>query len=380
LIEPAAPVDALPQLALTRLAARNFRNIERVDLDLAPGLTVVSGSNGHGKTAILEAIYFAATSRSFRTSKAAELVRHGEAVASVRASFVELGDEASRVEREQLAAVEGKRVVVKLDGNKPPTLGAYATRSPVVVFHPQELALSSGPAAGRRLMLDRLALFRDAESADARGRYAHALKQRRRLLQRDDAKPAEVDVFEELCARHGAALTRARRQAVDALEPAVLDAFRRIAAPELTLDLAYRPGGSEDEDVARAELAAARLRDTHRETAGFGPHRDDLELRLDGRLARVVASQGQHRAVTLALKAAEAATVAALRGLWPMLLLDDVSSELDRARTAALFDFLGDAHGQIVLTTTRPELIEAPRVARADVEVVEGRVSAPAAR
>ncbi|HEY4117329.1 MAG TPA: DNA replication and repair protein RecF, partial [Byssovorax sp.] len=113
---------------------------------------------------------------------------------------------------------------------------------------------------------------------------------------------------------------------------------------------------------------------------GFGPHRDDLELRLDGRLARVVASQGQHRAVTLALKAAEAATVAALRGLWPMLLLDDVSSELDRARTAALFDFLGDAHGQIVLTTTRPELIEAPRVARADVEVVEGRVSAPAAR
>ncbi|HSN99289.1 MAG TPA: hypothetical protein VLS89_13430, partial [Candidatus Nanopelagicales bacterium] len=135
-------------------------------------------------------------------------------------------------------------------------------------------------------------------------------------------------------------------------------------------------GGSGDAGEARETLRAQRRRDAQRASAGFGPHRDELDLSIDGHPARVVASQGQHRALTLSLKAAETAAIRAARGLEPILLLDDVSSELDPDRTAALFTFLGMSRGQVFLTTTRRELIVTPGVARSDRRdfLVEGGV------
>jgi DNA replication and repair protein RecF len=365
------------RLTLERLAVRDFRNLARVDVAFAPRLTVVSGQNGHGKTALLEAIYFAATSKSFRTPRAAELVRHGERIASVRGQFVEQAASLPPLPREQLASIEVKKVSVRIDGNKPATLAEYATRSPVVVFHPQELELSLGAAGGRRLLLDRLALFRDPRSAEHRARYALALKSRQQLLRKEIVDEGAVVAFEALAAKHGAALTRARRDVAEAFEPELLASFARIAAPGLVLTARYEPGGSDDEDFALAELERHRPRDAHRATAGFGPHRDELELELGGHAARTVASQGQHRALTLALKAAETTAIARSRGVEPILLLDDVSSELDRERTEALFVFLGEAHGQIILTTTRPELIRAPGVEpaeRADLTLENGQL------
>jgi DNA replication and repair protein RecF len=324
---------------------------------------VIAGNNGHGKTSLLEAIYFAATSRSFRTHRPAELIRHGAEVASATARFVEVEGPLPSLAREQTAAIQGRGCSVRIDGSRPSSLAEYATRSPVIAFHPDELALSSGPAAGRRTLLDRLALFMAPASADHRARYARALKARQSLLHRGEGgalDSAEIEAFEELCAVHGAALTRARADAARALEPEILSAFRRIAAPELTLSVAFAPGGAGDPDEARAELRRQRRRDAHRPSPGFGPHRDDLTLCFDGHPVRVVGSQGQHRALTLALKAAETSAIAAARGLSPILLLDDVSSELDPDRTSALFTFLSLSHGQIFLTTTRRELIVTP--------------------
>jgi DNA replication and repair protein RecF len=128
-------------------------------------------------------------------------------------------------------------------------------------------------------------------------------------------------------------------------------------------------------------LASDRDRDRRRGSAGAGPHRDDLELRLGGHDVRSYASQGEHRAVTMALKMAELSCIAAARGLQPILLLDDVSSELDVARTALLFDYLRESPGQILLTTTRPELIATPRYSpdeRRDYRLQGGIVSAVA--
>jgi DNA replication and repair protein RecF len=370
----------VPTLLLERLRVRDLRNLERVDMDPAPRVNVVAGNNGQGKTSLLEAVYFAATSRSFRTHRPAEIVRHGAAAASVAARFCEVDPALPPIAREQTAAVEGRACVVRLDGNRPPSLAAFATRSPVIAFHPEELALSSGPAGGRRTLLDRLALFMSPTSADHRARYLHALKARHELLRRADGvfDSAEIDAFEELCAVHGAAVTRARAEAAEALGRELHPAFQRIAAPTLALDARYAPGGAPDPAVAREELRRQRRRDAHRQAAGFGPHRDDLELLLDGHPARVVASQGQHRALTLALKAAETASIAAARGIEPILLLDDVSSELDPDRTAALFTFLSAARGQIFLTTTRRELIVTPGLAppdRRDFQVESGALS-----
>lgn len=361
----------MPSLSLERLRIRAFRNLGHVDLEETRRFNVIAGNNGHGKTSLLEAIYFAATSRSFRTHRAGELLQHGARVASVAARFVEIAGDLPAIPREQTAAVEGTRSVVRIDGNRPSSLSEYATRSPVVAFHPDELTLSSGPASGRRTLLDRLALFMSPASADHRARYTRALKARQELLRRSEGDPAsaEIDAFEELCAVHGSALTRARAEATEALASELLPAFRRIAAPDLMLEARYAAGGSASVDEAREELSRHRRRDVHRPNAGFGPHRDDLELRFSGHPVRLVASQGQHRALTLALKAAETAAIAAARGLEPILLLDDVSSELDAERTAALFRFLSVTRGQIFLTTTRPELI-----VTADVDPGERRV------
>jgi DNA replication and repair protein RecF len=360
---PDAPDSPRPRLILERLVVRDLRNLERLLLEPGRRLNVISGANGHGKTSLLEAIYFAATSRSFRTAQLAELVRHGSDGATVRATFSEQGG--SAVSREQTAVVKGRRASVRLDGNVPDSLAAFATRSPIVAFHPAEMALSTGPASGRRTLLDRLALFLDPASADHRARYARALRTRQKLLQ--TAGPSTgVDAFEEIAAVHGAALTRARRVAAEAFAIELATAFAEIAAPGLTLTARFAPGGSEDPNVARNELHTRRDRDAHRPHASFGPHKDDLELDLGGHPARGTASQGQHRALTLALKAAESACIAAVRDVEPILLLDDVSSELDSSRTQALFSFLARARGQIFLTTTRPDLIVTPHENEAD--------------
>ena len=370
----------MPRLLLERLRVRDLRNIEQVDVEPAPRVNVISGDNGHGKTSLLEAIYFAATSRSFRTHRPGELVRHGAKVASSRARFIEVDEELAPIGREQTAAVEGTACSVRIDGNRPASLAEFATRSPVIAFHPEELALSTGPAPGRRTLLDRLALFMDPTSADHRARYARALRARQQLLRKgagSSLESADIDAFEQLCAHHGAALTRARALAAEALTRELLQSFQQIAAPELTLEASFEPGGSASAEVAAEELRRRRARDAYRPSAGFGPHRDDLALRINGHPARIVGSQGQHRALTLALKAAETAAIAAARGVEPILLLDDVSSELDRLRTVALFTFLSQRRGQIFLTTTRRELIETPGLTasdRRDFHVESGRL------
>lgn len=350
------------RLELEQLSVRGLRVLSRVDLSPATRLNIIWGNNGHGKTSLLEAIYFVATSRSFRTPRLAELVRHGESAVSVRARFIERGETFEPLAREQSAGTAGRGagVVVRIDGDKPKALIEYATRSPVVVFHPDELGLSSGPALGRRTLLDRLALFVDARSAETRGRYTHALKTRQELLKRGATDGSELLAFETLCAEHGAALTQMRARAAEMFVDELRDAFSQIAAPDLQLVARYVPGGSADVSKASEELERRRRQDTMRPSAGFGPHRDDLELRFGDHPVRIVASQGQHRALTLAMKAAETATIAKERGVEPLLLLDDVSSELDPERTGALFAFLSLHRGQIFLTTTRPELIRTP--------------------
>src|SRR5262249_27201982 len=150
-----------------------------------------------GKTSVLEAIYLVSTTKSFRTSKLAEIVRHGADTASVRAVVVEGGER-----REQSVGLEGSRRAVKLAGKRPPSFADYAVRSPVVVFHPGEMVLSSGPAAKRRTLLDRVALFVDPSSMDHLARYTEAARSRQRALELRGADAADLDAFELIMARH----------------------------------------------------------------------------------------------------------------------------------------------------------------------------------
>jgi DNA replication and repair protein RecF len=340
-------------LAIQSIALRHFRNIASADLTDLARFSVFSGNNGQGKTSVLEAAYLVCTTKSFRTAKLGEIVRHGEPVASVRAKIAE-GHDA----REQVIGLRGGTRTVTLGGKRPSSLASYAVLSPAVVFHPGEMVLSSGPASKRRTLLDRIALFVDPTSLDHLGRYAIALRSRQKLLETRGAEAKELEGFERIIASHGAAISRIRREACARIASELQTSFPRITAEQRVLEARYEPGGPEAESELQSALLAQRERDKHRGSASSGPHRDDLLLRLGGYDVRIDASQGEHRAVTLALKLAELACIASARGVHPVLLLDDVSSELDLARTALLFEFLRQTPGQILLTTTRPELID----------------------
>ncbi len=348
-------------LVVQKLDIRGFRNIESLQLELGPRVNVISGDNGQGKTSVLEALYFVATSRSFRTEKLREVCREGSELTRVVGTFEEGGQQ-----RRQRAVISAGRRSLFMDEKRAAGLASYAVRTPVVIFHPGNLTLVSGPAALRRTLLDRIALFLDPASGDARSRYQHAQRERHQILQKQPDQLSALDAFERVMAENGAAVQRARHAACDALAAALGPAFGTIASAQTPLALRFVPGGCTDAEQFAHELADRRVRDRFRKSAGFGPHRDEIELLLSGRSARHHASQGQQRILTLALKVAELNCVRDACGSQPILLLDDVSSELDPKRTGAVYEFVRGARSQVLVTTTRPDLFQMPGLSGSD--------------
>jgi len=363
------------ELAIESLIPRGFRNLAPAEVPLGPRFNVVSGDNGQGKTNLLEAIYLVATSRSFRTTRPLEMRAHDQEACSVRARIREDGQA-----REQVVGIRRGAREVRVDGKRSPTLAAYAVLTPVVVFHPGSLQLSMGAGSERRRLMDRLALYQSPASLGDSDAYTKALRGRQRVLEARGEASRDLEHWEELIVRHGVAVTTAREAAVASLAPVAQRTFEGIGAAGLLLQVSYQRGAPVAPEGFRQALADNRVRDRARGSATVGPHRDDVLLELGGRAARGIASQGQHRATVLALELAELELIGQARGVKPVLLLDDVSSELDRSRTLALTRALGAQTGQVVLTTTRPELIETLEGfdpgSRRDFRVVSGTITA----
>jgi len=364
---------ARSRIVVERLRLAGFRNLEQLELAPAARLNVIAGDNGQGKTSLIEALYVVATSRSFRTNRLAEVIRQGSAYASIELRVTRDGQRGEQ--RGQLSA-RGRSW--RLDGKKPSRLVDYATRTPVVVFHPGDLALVHGSAQGRRTLLDRVALFSDPVSSDARQRYTRALKSRQRILEQRGSAARELAALEAVAAEQGARLARARAQAAESLGSAVSRAFDTLTGHALSLSARYVPGGSSEPAEFAEELRLRRDKDRLRRSASFGPQRDDLSLELDGRAAKAYASQGQQRLLALAIKMGELECVAETSQAEPLLLLDDVSSELDPTRTGAVYDFVRQSQSQVFVTTTRPDLFVTPTLSlgeRSDFVLRQGRFS-----
>ncbi|HMI94368.1 MAG TPA: DNA replication and repair protein RecF, partial [Polyangiales bacterium] len=268
----------MARVSFERLVIRDFRNIRELELVPAARLNVIAGDNGQGKTSLLEALYCVATSRSFRTDNLRELVREGSEESGIRAQISQ-----DRERREQRALLALTRRSFVIDGKRPKRLAEYAVRTPVVVFHPGDMALVSGPAQERRTLLDRIALFLEPTSSDDRARYVRALRERQRALEERGVRASDLPAFEQVAAQYGARLQAARRRAAEELRAALLPAFAHMASPGLRLGASYQPGGSEDQAVFAEELTARRAIDLRRGRASFGPQRDELDLDVDGR-------------------------------------------------------------------------------------------------
>ena len=353
-------------LRLLRVETTDFRNLARQTVELSPRTTVLFGANGQGKTNFLEACFLLCTLRPLRAQKLSELVRFGAEQGTVTGSFELTGGT-----RQVTVSVAGGKRTARVDGKPVRDPDELFGGVAVVAFTPDDLALVKGGPEGRRRLLDRAVQNRQpAQLADARD-YLRALRSRNQLL-REGAAPALHEAFEEPLARVGARLRLRRERLLEEMRGRVVRAFAEVARGEEPLQLTYLAAGRDsdalgpdasaggEDELAEALLRAMRRRlprDRERGYTSVGPHADDLSLSLGDRAARLFASQGQARAVVLAFKIGEIENLRRAQGRAPLLLLDDVSSELDPQRNEFLMRYLKELQAQVVLTTTDRHLV-----------------------
>ncbi|HWH96699.1 MAG TPA: DNA replication and repair protein RecF [Baekduia sp.] len=351
-------------MRVERLRLRDFRTYAAADVAVGAGLTVVHGPNGAGKTNLLEALYFGCTSRSCRTANEREVVRFDAPAARVE---VDTRDRDGDTHTLSVGFQPGEPKRLKVDGAPVERLTDSPARPLVSVFLPDRLELVKGAPSLRRAHLDQLiAALWPGRAAD-RAQYSRALAQRNALLGRVRAGrvgEGALDAWDVELARWGVALRDDRAAAV----ARVAERFPPLAS-ELGLngdaEVRYRPRSrAEDAAGLAQELRERRTSDLERGFTQHGPHRDDLVLLRDGRELKSFGSQGEQRLALLALLLAERAELADVRGAPPLMLLDDVMSELDADRRGLLVARLDDG-GQAVVTTT--DLAHVPGASRAGV-------------
>jgi DNA replication and repair protein RecF len=337
---------------------------------------VFSGDNGQGKTNLLEAIFVVASLRSFRTAKLSDLIAFGAQGAKLGARVVK--DELVRVYEVELAQSSRK---VMLDGKAVRPLARYFGGFNVVVFTPEDLALPRASPSDRRRFLDRGVFNLRPDYLATAQDYERVLKTRNAVLRQVgdgalDRKTADglLEVYDQQLSEVGARVIAARQAFLAVVAGELSQVFASITRTGLAATARYvvRSDAVTAADIL-AKLAASRIKDFATSATQVGPHRDDILFELSGREAGTYASQGQLRAIMLAWKTAELAVLGRAHGDLPILLLDDVSSELDPQRNEFLFEHLATLAGQCFITTTHPGHVLLHRH-RADYRIAKGEI------
>ena len=329
---------------------RDFRTYTRAEASLGEGLTVVHGPNGVGKSNLLEALYFGCAGRSPRTRNERELVRFGAQATRV---VVQLA-EGSRAHELSVGFEPGKPKHMSADGAPVERLLDVETRPLLSVFLPDRLELLKGPPALRRAHLDQFVAAVWPARAAGRRAYSRVLSQRNALLagiRAGRSSRASISTWDRQLARHALLLRGHREDAVALLTESFTERASQLGLTG-PASLDYRPRSrAADEGEFLAELQARLPGDLERGFSTHGPHRDELALLRDGRELRLYGSQGEQRLALLALLLAERTVLARERRRTPLMLLDDVMSELDSERRELLARELS-CGGQSVIATT----------------------------
>ena len=373
-------------MQVERIELTGFRNYGNLDIHVHPGVNVFYGDNAQGKTNILESIYMCACARSHRTSRDTDIIRHEDDFYSVKLTFT------NQIQQEEILVSfqeadpgnpERQRALrtVMHNGMRLPRVADMMGIFHAVIFAPEDLMLvKEGPAARRRYLDLLLSQIRPTYFSDLQT-FSRALSQRNALLKRirenraDASSDPELEVWDAAMAESGARLISVRLSVTASIAEIAGREHRRISSDKEALLVRYRTvvgvkegdGTREIAEKYRARLRASAREDAEKGMTAQGPHRDDLELGLDGEGLRPFASQGQQRSAVLALKLAELAVLQKETGEAPVLLLDDVMSELDARRRNALIEGMGNA--QVFVTCTDASHL------RGDMKELVGRAS-----
>jgi DNA replication and repair protein RecF len=380
-----AAAPTVPSVRVGTLTLTSFRNYERAALTLPASGVALLGDNGHGKTNLLEAIYYLELFRSARGARDKDLVRFGDGGFHVGATLIDSPRGALSVGAGFDAATAKKKVM--LDGVEITRLSDAIGAAPAVLFSPADVSLVRGAPAERRRYLDVMLALSDRRYLLALQRYRQALAQRNAALRSLNGQTRDAEVmdtvaaFEPALAAAGAIMLASRHQwALDAA-PAYAEMLEAIGErTSVSLALRRSGGGRLDEtelaEWLRATLDTQRLHDVRRGTTHSGPHRDELQLLLDGRDLRSFGSNGQQRSAAIALRMLEARTLQLALGTAPLLLLDDPFAELDADRSGRILGLLGSRGlGQVVLAVPRVEDIPRALTGLQTVRVHQGTLT-----
>lgn len=357
-----------------RLVAHDFRSYESFELELDEGITVLVGPNAAGKTNLVEALQLLTAGQSFRRPSPVDLVRDGAARAELALS---LAGDGRRLDM-GMVSERGRRAFTR-NGKRVPASGIRGVL-PSVLFCPDHLDMIKRSASVRRAALDDFGVQLNESYAQLVSTYERALEQRNNLLKDRFAPRDLLSAWDETLITAGASVLVHRLALLERVRAHLVEVYASIA-PRETVDVRYRASvgdipteSSRDRDAVAGYLAAA-LAETREEEARrgmtlVGPHRDEIVFLIDGREARSFASQGQQRSLVLAWKIAEVEVTRDILGYNPLLLLDDVMSELDASRREAVVRFIADEI-QTVITTTNlgyftDELLRRAHVVRID--------------
>lgn len=320
-------------MIVTQLTVERFRNLAGVTISPIPGVNVIAGENGQGKTNLLEAIWLCTGARSFRGAKEAELLPFGSRYARFSVRYTDA------IRPLETCITLGEKKEVTQNGVPLSSLSELAGSFCAVVFSPTHLSLVKGGPAERRRALD-------VAIGQTKPRYYAVLQQYQKLLQQRNTLLKDIplsaslldtlDIWDDALAKAGALITKTRETFLERLLPVAAEFYAGISGGREEFSLCYQPSldadGDRSADAMRHLLRIHRSEEIKTGMTSIGPHRDDVDFLLGGNAARLFGSQGQQRSIVLALKLAEAAVIEAVTGEVPVILLDDVMSELDDTR------------------------------------------------
>jgi DNA replication and repair protein RecF len=338
------------------LRLTDLRNYERAEVAFDEGLNLVVGANGRGKTNLLEAIYVASSSASYRPGGNRSLIRWG-----CERAFMNLDAAVSARSVRIDVEVSSTGAIRTLINRAAPHGSLLESALAVVLFSPDDLAIVQGPPEGRRRFLDHAAARIRPRALATRREFERVLRQRNGLLKAAQSNPkalSSLDTWDEQFIEKGSALVEVRLQTLEKLRPQASKYQAAVSGGASEVGMAYAASWADRLDDPHSELASAleasRSSDLDRGVSLVGPHRDDVEITLAGSDARIYSSQGEQRTIALALRLAEHDVVKDERGQEPVLLLDDVFSELDDSRRGHLAEAVAGT-GQAIVTATSAE-------------------------